>query len=176
MKKETKSTVIEQLHSYIESYPNFYLTNIEALNAEKTSELRRLCNKSGVKLVVVKNTLMRRALSEIDSVDYAELYESLKGNTAVMFSEVANAPAKAIKAFRSDNKELGRPDLKAAYVQEGFYIGADQLEALVNIKSREELIADILAMLEGPIQGVLGQLDSAAGTIHGVLDTLAERQ
>ena len=165
MKKETKSTVIEQLHSYIESYPNFYLTNIEALNAEKTSELRRLCNKSGVKLVVVKNTLMRRALSEIDSVDYAELYESLKGNTAVMFSEVANAPAKAIKAFRSDNKELGRPDLKAAYVQEGFYIGADQLEALVNIKS-----------LEGPIQGVLGQLDSAAGTIHGVLDTLAERQ
>ena len=167
MKKETKSTVIEQLHSYIESYPNFYLTNIEALNAEKTSELRRLCNKSGVKLVVVKNTLMRRALSEIDSVDY---------NTAVMFSEVANAPAKAIKAFRSDNKELGRPDLKAAYVQEGFYIGADQLEALVNIKSREELIADVVAMLEGPIQGVLGQLDSAAGTIHGVLDTLAERQ
>ncbi|WP_297726274.1 50S ribosomal protein L10 [uncultured Porphyromonas sp.] len=176
MKKETKSTVIEQLHEYIERYPNFYLTNIEALNAEKTSELRRLCNKSGVKLVVVKNTLMRRALSEIDSVNFAELYESLKGNTAVMFSEVANAPAKAIKAFRSDNKELGRPDLKSAYVQEGFYIGADQLEALVNIKSREELIADIVAMLEGPIQGVLGQLDSAAGTIHGVLDTLAERQ
>lgn len=176
MKKGTKATVIEQLRTYIESYPNFYLTNIEALDAAKTSELRRLCNQSGIKLVVVKNTLMRRALSEVDSIDFAELYGSLKGNTAVMFSEVANAPAKAIKAFRSDNKDLERPDLKAAYVQEGFYIGADQLEALVNIKSREELIADVIAMLEGPIQGVLGQLDSAAGTIHGVLDTLAERQ
>lgn len=176
MKKETKSTVIEQLRTYIEQYPNFYLTNIESLNAQKTSELRRLCNQNGIKLVVVKNTLMRYALSDVEAIDFAELYGSLKGNTAVMFSEVANAPAKAIKAFRSDNKDLERPDFKAAYVQEGFYIGSDQLEALVNIKSREELIADVVAMLEGPIQGVIGQLDSAAGTIHGVLDTLADRQ
>ena len=176
MKKETKTTVIEQLRTYIEQYPNFYLTNIESLNAQKTSELRRLCNQNGIKLVVVKNTLMRHALSDVEAIDFAELYGSLKGNTAIMFSEVANAPAKTIKAFRSDNKDLQRPDLKAAYVQEGFYIGADQLETLVNIKSRKELIADVVAMLEGPIQGVLGQLDSAAGTIHGVLDTLADRQ
>lgn len=176
MKKETKQTVIEQLRTYIERYPNIYLTNIESLNAQKTSELRRLCNKNDIKLVVVKNTLMRRALSDCEGTDFAELYGSLKGNTAIMFSETANAPAKAIKSFRTDNKDLDRPSLKAAYVQEGFYIGADQLEALVNIKSREELIADVIAMLESPIRSVLGQLDSAAGTIHGVLDTLAERQ
>ena len=93
-----------------------------------------------------------------------------------MFSNIANAPAKAIKAFRSDNKDLDLPDFKAAYVQEGFYIGAGQLETLVNIKSREELIADVVVMLESPIQGVLEQLNSAAGTIHGVLDTLAGKQ
>lgn len=176
MKKEAKSTVIEQLLTYIESYPNFYLTSIESLNAQKTSELRRLCNKNGIKLVVVKNTLMRQALSGAESTDFAELYGSLKGNTAVMFSNIANAPAKAIKAFRSDNKDLDLPDFKAAYVQEGFYIGAGQLETLVNIKSREELIADVVVMLESPIQGVLEQLNSAAGTIHGVLDTLADKQ
>lgn len=175
MKKETKVAVIDQLRAYIEQYPHFYLTNIETLNAQKTSELRRLCNKSDIKLVVVKNTLMRRALSEVESIDFAELYGSLKGNTAVMFSEVANAPARAIKAFRTDNKDLNLPELKAAYVQESVYLGANQLEALVNIKSREELIADVVAMLESPLQGVLGQLDSAANTIHGVLDTLAER-
>lgn len=175
MKKETKVAVMEQLRTYIEQYPNFYLTNIESLNAHKTSELRRLCNKNGIKLVLVKNTLMRRALSEVESADYAELYSSLKGNTAVMFSDVANAPAKAIKSFRTENKDLNLPVLKAAYVQESIYVGANQLDALVNIKSREELIADVVAMLESPLQGVLGQLDSAANTIHGVLDTLAER-
>lgn len=174
MRKENKATVIEQLKSYVEQYPNFYLVNIESLNALLTSDLRRACNKNDIKLVVVKNTLMRRALSE-SNVDFAEMYSSLKGNTAVMFAETANAPAKVVKDFLKENKELGRPALKAAYVQESFYIGADNLDALVNIKSREELIADIVALLEAPIMNVVSSLESGAQTIHGVLETLENR-
>lgn len=175
MRKEDKATVIEQLKSYIAEYPNFYFTDIEALNADATSRLRRQCYKSEIKLVVVKNTLMRRALSESDVFDFSEIYSSLKGNTAVMFSHTANSPAKVIKDFRKENKELGKPDLKAAYVQESIYLGADNLDALVNIKSREELIADVIALLEAPVMNVMSSLDSGAQTIHGVLDSLEKK-
>lgn len=149
MRKEVKNTVVEKISNYIAQYPHFYLVDIEAMDAAKTAELRRDCNKQGVKLVVVKNTLFRKALANSEK-DYSELYQSLKGNTAVMFCEVANAPAKIIKEFVKANKELAKPALKAVYAQESFYVGPQHLEALVSIKSREELVADVVALLHSP--------------------------
>lgn len=174
MKKETKYTVAQQIAQLVAEYPHFYLTDIEALDAEKTSQLRRICNKSEVKLMVVKNTLLRRALADSEQ-DYAELYSVLKGNTAVMFSQNANAPAKIIKDFVKENKDLGKPALKAAYVQESFYIGAQHLDALVAIKSREELIAEVVGLLQSPAQNVMSALSAAGQKICGVLETLEER-
>lgn len=174
MKKEDKSAVVKEVAGFLNSYPHFYLVDIEALNAKKTSKLRQICNKSEVKLLVVKNTLLRRAMSESDT-NFAEFYTTLKGNTALMLSESANVPAKIVKDFARENKELGKPELKAAYVQGSIYIGKEHLEALVAIKSREELIADVVALLESPIKNVLSSLQSAGQTIHGVLKTLEER-
>lgn len=177
MRKEDKHNVVAQLKSYLVEYPNFYLTDIADLDASLTSNLRRACSKGGVKLVMVKNTLMRLALNETitGDQDFSPLYDTLKGCTAVMFSESANMPAKVIKNFLKDNKDLGKPALKAAYVQESLYIGADNLDTLVSIKSKEELLADIVALLEAPTMNVLSSLESAAQTIHGVLDTLENK-
>ena len=158
MRKENKGAVVEQLKSYLNEYPHFYLTNIEGLDAEKTAHLRRACNKGGIKLVVAKNTLLRRALSESD-VDFATLYSALKGNTAIMFTTVANAPAKIIKDFAKDKKEESKLRLKAAYAETGFY-GADQLSELVSIKSKEELIADVIALLQSPIRNLVSALEN----------------
>lgn len=181
MRKEVKATVVQDLKGLIEQYPNFYLTNIEALPANLTSQLRRQCFEKGIKLVMVKNTLMRIALQEINEEAYEPLFEVLKGNTAVMFAETANAPARLIKEFAKENKPkdpdaIAKPELKAAYVQEGIYMGADKLEELVNVKSKEELIGDIITLLGSPIQNVVSALDSAGGTIHGLLQTLEERE
>ncbi|MDD4514886.1 50S ribosomal protein L10 [Massilibacteroides sp.] len=175
MKKEDKVAVIEQLTSIVQEYPNFYLTDIEALDAEKTSALRRECFKREVKLVVVKNTLLKKALENLTEIDFSPLHTALKGNTAVMFSQVANGPARLIKDFTKDSKGEGRPQLKAAYVQESFYIGADNLTALVDIKSKNELIGDVIALLQSPAKNVVSALQSSGQTIHGVLTTLAER-
>lgn len=174
MRKEDKINVLEMLKGYLAYYPHFYLTDIEGLNAEKTTALRRECNKNNIKLVVVKNTLMRSAMSAAN-VDFAELYGSLKGNTAVMFTEVANAPAKLIKNFTKDTKGEGKPQLKAAYAQEGIYVGCEHLDYLVAIKSKEELIGDVVSLLQSPAKNVLSALQSAGQTIHGVLKTLEER-
>ena len=158
MRKENKGLVVEQLKGFLSEYPHFYLTNIEGLDAAKTAQLRRACNKGGIKLVVAKNTLLRKALSEAE-VDFATLYSALKGNTAVMFTTVANAPAKIIKDFAKDKKEESKLRLKAAYAETGFY-GADQLAELVAIKSKEELIADVVALLQSPIRNVLSALEN----------------
>lgn len=174
MRKEDKGLIIEQLKGYINEYPHFYLTDIEALNADKTMALRRACNKSEIKLVVVKNTLLRSALAASE-VDFAPIYSVLKGNTAIMFSQSANAPAKLIKDFTKDSKGEGKPQLKAAYAQEGIYVGAQNLDALVSIKSKEELLGDVIALLESPAKNVISALQSAGQTIHGVLKTLEER-
>ncbi|MDR1780272.1 MAG: 50S ribosomal protein L10 [Tannerella sp.] len=174
MKKEDKSKIIEQLTAKVREYGNFYLTDIEALNAEKTSSLRRACNKKDIKLIVVKNTLFKRALESLDT-DYTELYGSLKGNTAVMFSTAVNAPARLIKDFTKGTKGEGKPWLKAAYVQESFYVGAANLDALVNLKSKEELLADVIALLQSPVKNVVSALQSGSQTIHGILKTLEER-
>jgi len=174
MRKEDKSAVIGQLTETLKEFSNFYLTDIEALNAEKTSTLRRECFKQEVKLVVVKNTLLKKALENQEG-DFTPLYDSLKGNTAIMFSNVANVPARLIKDFTKDTKGEGKSQLKAAYVQESFYVGAENLDALVNIKSKNELIADVIALLESPAKNVISALTSSGQTIHGVLKTLEER-
>ena len=174
MRKEDKGAIINNLTEVVKSYPNFYLTDIEAMDAEKTSKLRRECFKQEVKLVVVKNSLLRKALENVDG-DFSPLHGALKGNTAVMFSQVANAPARLIKDFTKDTKGEGKPQLKAAYVQESFYVGAENWDALVSIKSKNELIADVIALLESPAKNVISALQSSGQTIHGLLKTLEER-
>ena len=171
MRKEDKSTVIEQIASTLKEYSHFYLAETAALNAEKTSALRRECFKQDIKLMVVKNTLLHKAMESLD-VDYSPLYETLKGSTTIMFSNVGNAPAKLIKEF---TKTSDLPALKAAYVEESFYIGANQLDSLVAIKSKNELIADVIALLQSPVKNVVSALQSGGSTIHGVLQTLSER-
>ncbi|MDR0798745.1 MAG: 50S ribosomal protein L10 [Dysgonamonadaceae bacterium] len=171
MRKEDKAAVIQQITATIGQYTHFYLTDIATLNAAKTSNLRRECSKQEIKLVVVKNTLFKKALEQIEG-DYSALDPALKGNTAVMFSNNANSPAKLIKSFA---KGTDIPKLKAAYVQEGFYIGAENLEMLIAIKSKNELIGDVIALLQSPAKNVISALQSGGQTIHGVLKTLAER-
>ena len=172
MKSSEKQVIINNLQEQIDSYSHFYLTDISGLNAENTSDLRRQCFKQEVKLVVVKNTLLRKAL-ESSNKNAKEIYDALKGNTTVMFSENANVPAKLIKDFSKKHK---KPVLKAAYVEESIYLGADQLEALIAVKSKNELIADVVALLQSPMKTVLGQLQSGGNIIHGVLDTLKEKE
>ena len=171
MKKEDKTVVIKQIAATLGEYTNFYLTDIATLNASKTSSLRRECYKEDIKLVVVKNTLFKKALEQSDK-DFSALDPALKGNTAIMFSNNANSPAKLIKSF---SKGIDYPKLKAAYVQEGFYVGAENLDLLVSIKSKNELIADVIALLQSPAKNVISALSSGGQTIHGVLKTLAER-
>ncbi len=172
MKSSEKVTIIDSLVEQINSSNHFYLADISDLNAADTSDLRRKCFKEDVKLVVVKNTLLRKALEKSEK-DAEELYEVLKGNTSVMFTETANVPAKLIKEFRKKRK---KPLLKGAYVEESIYIGDDQLDALVAVKTKNELIADVIAMLQSPMQTVLSQLQSGGNILHGVLKTLEEKK
>ena len=174
MKKEDKSAIIEQLTTTLKEYSNFYIADIEALNASKTSSLRRACYKKDVKMIVVKNTLFKKALENIDT-DFSPLYEKLVGNTVVMFSTVVNAPARLIKDFTKDTKGEGKPQLKAAYVQESFYVGAENLDALANLKSREEMIGDVIGLLQSPAKNLISALGSGGQAIQGILKTLEER-
>ena len=169
MKKELKDTIVVELGQKLNEYPHFYLVDVTGLNAEQTSNLRRKCFKSEIKMIVVTNTLLHKAF-EASDIDYSPLYESLKGSTAVMFTQTANVPAKLLKEYKKE----GIPALKAAYAEEGFFVGADKLDELVSIKSKNELIADVVAMLESPLQGVLSGIDGG-GHIHGLLDAIAER-
>ena len=170
MKKEVKDTIIVELGEMLKSYPHFYLTDLTGLNAEKTSDLRRKCFKSEIKLLVVKNTLLHKAF-EASEIDFSPLYGSLKGNTAVMFTNTANVPAKLLKEYTKD----GIPAPKAAYAEASFFVGADKLDELAARKSKSELIADVVALLQSPVKNVVSALQSGANTIHGVLKTLGER-
>ena len=172
MKKEDKVAVIEQLSNTLSEYSHFYVADASDLNAEQTSALRRACFEQQIKLIVVKNTLMKKALDQKDT-DFSQLYSSLKGSSAIMFTNTGNAPAKLIKEFSAKNA-LGKPILKGAYVEESFY-DANSLEALVAIKSKNELIADVIALLQSPAKNVISALQSGGSTIHGVLKTLSER-
>ncbi len=173
MKKEDKALVIEKIKATLAEYPCFYLVETAGLNAEKTSELRRECFKNDIKLMVVKNTLLHKALEQIDG-DYTEIYPALKEATSLMCAHVGNAPAKLIKSFKKKDDTL--PKLKAAYVEETIYVGEDQLETLANIKSKNELIADVVALLQSPAKNVISALQSGAGTIHGILETLSKKE
>ena len=171
MKKSEKLQVIEKLTKQINSYSHYYLADISNLNAEVTSDLRRLCNKREVKLVVVKNTILRKAL-ENSGKNSEELSAVLVNNTSILFSNSGNVPAKLIKEFSKKNK---KPVLKGAYVEQCAYLGANQLEALINVKSKEELIGSIIATLQSPMKNVISALQSGGQTIVGVLKTLEER-
>ena len=170
MKKEVKDTIIVELGKKLQEFPHFYLVDVHGLNAEATSELRRKCFKNDIKMVVVKNKLLHQAF-EASDVDFSGLYGSLKGSTAVMFSQTANLPAKLLKEYA----KVGVPSLKAAYAEEGIYVGADKLDELVAIKSKNEVIAEIVALLQSPAKNVISALQSGGNTIHGVLKTLGER-
>ena len=169
MRKEDKGTIISQLADTVKQYGHFYIVDTTAMDAAATSELRRKCFNAGIKLMVVKNSLFHKALMSLEG-DFSPLFDSLKGTTSVMFTETANVPAKLLKEYKD-----GVPSLKAAYAEEGFYIGANQLEALATIKSKNEVIADIIALLQSPAKNVISALQSGGNTIHGVLKTLGER-
>ena len=172
MTREEKSQVIEELTAQLADNTNIYLADISGLDAGNTSDLRRACFKANVRLNVVKNTLLTKAMEASDK-DFGELPEVLKGNTSVMYSETGNAPAKVIKAFR---KKSDKPLLKGAFIEEAIYIGDDQLDALVEIKSREELIGEIITILQSPAKNVISALKSGGGTLAGIIKTLSEKE
>lgn len=174
MRKENKAQIIEFISAQLQETPNFYLTDISGLNAEQTTKLRRACFEAGIKLVVVKNTLLNHVIKEQNNEELELLTSVLKGNTAIMFTEAANGPAKLIKKFQKDGFE--KPVLKGAYVQECAFVGADKLEELAAIKSKEELIGDIITLLQSPARNVISALESAGGKIAGIVKTLSERE
>lgn len=175
MRKELKDQLIDQLCEEIKAYPHLYIADIGGLNSVLTSKLRRQAFRKEVKLEVVKNALLIKAM-ERSGMDYSELFPIVKGETAIMLSNVNNAPAKLIKEFRAAEKNSPKPVLKGAYVEECFYVGEQHLDALVNIKSKNELIADVVALLQSPVKNVISQLQSGANTITGVLKTLEEKK
>ena len=170
MTREEKSKVIEKLTAELAENTNIYMTDVSGLNASETSKLRRACFKANIKLSVVKNTLLSKAMESSDK-DFGSLNEVLVGNTALMYSEVGNSPAKLIKQFR---KKSERPLLKGASIEDSVYVGDDQVEFLANIKSREELIGEVITILQSPAKNVISALQSSGTTISGVLKTLSE--
>lgn len=171
MRKEDKNQLIDSLTDALANNNNFYIADISELDSEKTTKLRRLCHKYAIKVTVVKNTLLRKAMDKSEK-NYEELYELLKGPTSIMFAEAGNAPARMIKEFR---KKSEKPILKGAFIEEMTYIGDDQLDFLVALKSKNELVGDIIALLQSPMRNVLGALQSGGNTISGLVKTLGER-
>jgi large subunit ribosomal protein L10 len=173
MKKEEKGLIISNIAETIKQYNCFYVVETAGLNAEKTSALRRECFKQDIKLMVVKNTLLQKALESLEG-NYEELFPALKGASSLMCANVGNAPAKLLKSFVKKDDVL--PRLKAAYVEETIYVGEDQLETLAHIKSKNELIADVVALLQSPAKNVISALQSGGNTIHGILETLSKKE
>ena len=170
MKKEVKDTIIIDLGEKLKEYAHFYLVDVHGLNASQTSDLRRKCFKSEIHMVVVKNKLLHKAF-EASDIDFEPLYGCLKGSTAMLFCNTANVPAKLLKSYAKE----GVPSLKGAYAEEGIFVGAEKLDELAALKSKNEVIADIVALLQSPAKNVVSALQSGANTIHGVLKTLGER-
>ncbi len=172
MTRQEKSQVIESLTAQLSENTIIYLADISGLDAGSTTKLRRACFKAGVSLNVVKNTLLSKAMESSDK-DFGELSEVLKGNTSLMVSETGNAPAKVIKEFR---KKSDKPLLKGAFVEEAIYVGDEQLDKLVEIKSKEEVIGDIISALQSPAKNVISALKSGGSTIAGIVKTLSEKE
>ena len=173
MRKEDKAAAIEMIGKTLDEYSCVYLTTTSGLNAEKTSALRRACFNDQIKMLCVKNTLLKKAL-EASERDYSELYDLLHGETTLMLSNTGNAPAKLIKKFRDKNDTI--PALKGAYVEETVYVGEESLETLAHIKSKNELIADVVALLQSPAKNVVSALQSGANKLHGILETLSNKE
>ena len=172
MRKEEKASIVDELTETLSNSGVIYLADTADLTAENVSKLRRICFNRNIKMRVVKNTLLRIALEKVDGKDFSQFYDTLKGPTSILTSEVGNAPAKVIEEFR---KKHSKPILKAAWIEESVYIGDEQLPNLVNIKSREELIGDIILLLQSPVKNVVSALQSGGQTIAGVVKTLQER-
>jgi large subunit ribosomal protein L10 len=171
MTREEKNQMIETLTDQLQNSPNVYFADISNLNSEKTTNLRRLCFKRDVKLMVVKNTLLKKAMQKAGK-DYESLYDILNGSTSLLISATGNAPARLIQEFRKDSD---KPILKGAFVEEMVYIGDDQLEALANIKTKNEMVADIISMLQSPLRQVIIALQSGGHNLTGILKSLSER-
>lgn len=172
MKKEEKIQVVEQISQKILHYPHFYITDATGLNAVETANLRRLCFKENVELIIVKNTLFKKALEKTGK-NIEGIESALKSQSAIIFTETANTPAKLIKQFRGKDKQ--KPELKGAYVEESLYLGDKNIETLANLKSKNELIADVILALQSPMQNLISQINSAPNNIGGILKTLSEK-
>lgn len=172
MKKEDKAIIIANIGDQLKNYSCVYLTHTAGLNAEKTSALRRACFSGDIKMLCVKNTLLKAAF-EASDVDYSGLYDLLHGETTLMLSNTGNAPAKLIKKFRDKTDTL--PMLKGAFVEETVYVGEEQLETLANIKSKNELIGDVIGLLQSPAKNVISALQSGGNKLHGILETLSNK-
>ena len=172
MNKQEKNNMIATLEGMLDENTNFYLADISGLTAEENSALRRLCFKREVSLKVVKNTLLKKAFENNDT-DFSELYDVLVGNTSIMQAEAGNAPAKVIKEFRKKND---KPLLKAAHIEESLYIGDENLSALADLKSKDELIGDIITLLQSPAKNVISALQSSGGKLSGILKTLSQKE
>jgi len=172
MRREEKEFIIDDLKQQLSETSHFYLADISGLNAEDTSSLRRKCFEKDVRLLVVKNTLLRQALGKVEG-DYEQLYDTLTNSTSIMFCETGNIPAKLIKEFRKGKE---KPILKAAFVEQSIYLGDDQLDTLASLKSKEELIGDVLSLLQSPMNSVLSALSSGGSQMAGALKTISEKQ
>lgn len=172
MRREEKNAIIDDLTLKLQQYNHFYLADISSMNAENTSRLRRKCFEKKVELVVVKNTLFRKALEKTEK-DFGNIIDILKESTSIMFCETANVPAKLIKEFRKTNS---RPLLKAAFVEESLYIGDEQVDVLSALKSKNELIADVILLLQSPAMKVIAQLQTGKNILAGVVKTLSEKE
>lgn len=170
MTKEQKVVAIQELKDLLQDAKVVYVADLEGLNASKTSDFRRQAFKNNIKLKVVKNTLLQKAMEQIEGVDYSEMFETFKGNSAILIADTANAPAKLIKDFRKKDE---KPALKSAFVQETFYVGDNNLEALANIKSREEMIGEIIGLLQSPIQRVVSALQNKPETVEAKAEEAA---
>ncbi len=174
MNKEQKTAAIEDLKEKVGQYDNFYLTDASAMTVEDVNKLRRLCFENGIRFEVVKNTLLRKAF-EAHGTKYEGLYNLLHGETSVMFSESSNQPAKVIKKFRKEN-EKEKPILKGAYVGADVFVGDNSLDALISLKSKEELIGEIIGLLQSPAKNVISALLSGEKKLAGIVKTLSEKE
>lgn len=172
MTREEKNQYIVDLAAELNEYPVIYIADIGGLNAEQTSKLRRLCSQKSVKLKVVKNTLLEKAMERVEDKNFGKLPTVLKGESSILLSDTGNVPARLIKSFRA---KQAKPLLKGAYVEEAIFIGDDQIDVLENLKSKDELVADVIALLQSPIKNVVGALESGKTTLAGLVKTLEER-
>lgn len=170
MTKENKVVAIQEIKDLLQDAKVVYVADLEGLNAQKSSDFRRAAFKNNIKVKVVKNTLLQKAMEQIEGVDYSEMFTTFKGNSAILISETANAPAKLIKDFR---KKEEKPALKSAYLQETFYLGDNNLETLANIKSREEMIGEIIGLLQSPLRNVLSALQNKPETVEAKAEEAA---